>query len=211
VQYLNGSGTISVETPDMAQSGSFELLLRKPDSVLVTVEGPFGINVGSALITKNGFLFYNSLRNQLVSGDVTTKNLSRIFRVNMTFDDLITLFAGGSFLPGDEGEPESVSEEDNQVLFVYRSEAGMRKYFIDPALQLITRLQQLDQSGRLFLEARFERIKTAGEALLPRYIRITQHRTRQVVGIAFSSLEVNGEPLPLTLDVPSNAERVKWK
>lgn len=211
VHSLNAAGTISVETPEIAQSGSFELMLRKPDSVLVKVEGPFGIDVGSALITKDSFLFYNSLRNQLVAGPVNTANLRRIFKVDLTFEELIALFAGGDFLPGDEGDPESIVSEENQIVLTYGSDIGTRRYFIDPALQLITRIQHLDSSGKLFLEARFERIRQAGGAALPRYIRITQHYRRQVVSVAFSSLEVNGDRPPLTLDIPQNAERVKWK
>ena len=98
VHSMTGSGTISVETPETAQSGSFELFLRKPDSVLVKIEGPFGISVGSVLITREEFIFYNSLQNQLITGPVTSANLNRIFRVKLTFDELLTLFTGGSFL-----------------------------------------------------------------------------------------------------------------
>jgi len=102
VRSMTGSGTISVETPEMAQSGSFELFLRKPDSVLVKIEGPFGISVGSILITRQEFVFYNSLENQLITGPVTSANLNRILRIKLTFDELLTLFTGGSFLASDD-------------------------------------------------------------------------------------------------------------
>ena len=108
VHSLTGSGTITVETPEIAQSGSFELFLHKPDSVLVKIEGPFGISVGSALITRDGFMFYNSLQNQLITGPVTSANLSRIFRVKLTFDELMALFTGGSFLASDDALPDTV-------------------------------------------------------------------------------------------------------
>lgn len=211
VRSMSGSGTISVETPEMAQSGSFDLQLRKPDSVLVTVEGPFGINVGSVLLTRTSFTFYNSLENQLVSGVVTPGNLRRIFRMEMTFDDLLTLFSGGTFLREDNGDPASITEEENQLVFVYRSEDGERRYFVDPATLLITRVQRLDSGGKPTLEARFERYRVIGDAHLPGLVRLTQQVARRRVSVSFSSLQVNADVPPLVLDVPANAERIRWK
>jgi hypothetical protein len=195
----------------MAQSGSFELQLHKPDSVLVNVEGPFGINVGSVLLTRNSFLFYNSLQNQVVSGPVTAGNLRRIFKLELSFDELMTLFTGGNFIHEDNGEPESIGEEENQAVLVYRSGEGRRRYFVDPSTSLITRIQQLDTSGKLFLEARFERFRSTGEVSLPRHIRLIQHNARRAVSVSFSTLDVNPGRTPLVLDVPANAERIRWK
>ncbi len=211
VHFLSGAGTISVESPEMAQSGSFELLLRKPDSVLVRIEGPFGINVGSVLLTRNGFLFYNSFENKLVTGAVNAANLSRIFKVDLTFDDLLALFVGGDFFEGDEGTPESISVEENQYVITYQSTMGKRRYFVDPTLFLITRIQHLEKSGKLFLEERFERFRTVGEVSLPRYIRLTQHANRRAFSVSYSSVEVNTGGIPLTLDFPPSAERVRWQ
>jgi outer membrane lipoprotein-sorting protein len=211
VQSLSGSGSISVESPDMAQSGSFEVFLHKPDSVLVKIEGPFGIQVGSALLTRTGFLFYNSLQNQLVTGPVNAANMNRIFRVNLTFDELLNLFTGGNFLPGDEKAPDSLVIEGNQFVLSYGDASGSRRYWIDPATLLIAKIQLTDSKGKLVLEERFERFRDAGDASLPRHIRITQHQARRVVAVAFSSLDINTERVPLVVDVPTNAERVRWK
>jgi len=211
VRSLSGTGTISVETPEIAQSGSFELQLHKPDSVLVNVEGPFGLNVGSVLLTRSSFIFYNSIQNQVVSGPVTANNLRRIFKMDVTFDELMTLFTGGSFFREDDRDPESIGEEGNQVVLVYRSEYGQRRYVVDPASLLIARIQHLDAKGKLFLEERFDRFRAVGEVSLPRYIRLTQHTARRALSVSFSALEVNPGRAPLVLDVPANAERIHWR
>jgi outer membrane lipoprotein-sorting protein len=211
VQSLSGSGSITVETPDMAQSGSFEVVLHKPDSVLVKIEGPFGIQVGSALLTRTGFTFYNSLQNQLITGSANAANLTRIFRVNLTFDELLNLFTGGCFLARDESSPDSIVVEDNQFVLSYGDASGNRRYWIDPATLLIAKIQHLDAKGKLVLEERFEKFRDAGNASLPRHIRLTQHQARRVVAVAFSSLDINTDSVPLVLDVPTNAERVRWQ
>ncbi len=211
VQFLSGSGTITIETPDMAQSGSFELLLHKPDSVLVKVEGPFGIRVGAVLLTRTDFSFYNSLQNQLITGSVNASNLNRIFRINLTFDELLSLFTGGSFVAGDDESPDSLSVEENQFVLTYGKELGSRRYWIDPGTLLISRIQHIDESGKLGLDERFEKFRDLGEASLPRQIRLTQNQARRVVAVVFSTLAINTGDAPLVLEVPTNAERVRWR
>jgi outer membrane lipoprotein-sorting protein len=211
VQSLNGSGTITVETPEIAQSGSFELVLHKPDSILMKIEGPFGIHVGSALLTRTGFVFYNSLQNQLITGSLNAANLNRIFRVNLTFDELLNLFTGGSFVAGDNNDPDSLVVEDSQIVMSYGSSGGTRRYWIDPASLLILKIQHTDASGKLLLEERFEKFRSLGDASLPRQIRVTQQQARRIVAVAFSSLAINADGVPLVLDIPTNAERVRWQ
>jgi outer membrane lipoprotein-sorting protein len=211
VRSMTGSGTISVETPEMAQSGSFELFLRKPDSVLVKIEGPFGISVGSVLITRQEFVFYNSLENQLITGPVTSANLNRILRIKLTFDELLTLFTGGSFLASDDASPETVAVEENQYVLTYRSLEGSRRYWLDPASLLITRIQHLDPKGKLYFEERYEKFRTFADASLPRFIRVTQHTSQRMIGVTFSSLDINTGGAPLVVDIPKNAERIRWQ
>jgi hypothetical protein len=211
VQSLTGSGTLSIETPEIAQSGSFEMLLHKPDSILVKIEGPFGIHVGSVLLTRSDFSFYNSLQNQLITGTVNASNLNRIFRMNLTFDELVSLFTGGSFFDGDDESPDSITVEDNQFVLTYGNGSGSRRYWIDPGTLLISKIQHIDASGRLDLEERFEKFRDLGAASLPRQIRLTQHQARRVVAVAFSTLAINTGEVPLVLEVPTNAEHVRWR
>ena len=211
VRSMTGSGTISVETPETAQSGSFEVFLRKPDSVLVKIEGPFGISVGSVLITREDFVFYNSLQNQLITGPLTSANLNRIFRVKLTFDELLSLFTGGSFLASDDASPETVAVEENQYVLTYRDTDGSRRYWLDPVSLLITRIQHLDPKGKLYFEERYEKFRTFGDASLPRFIRVTQHTSQRMIGVSFSSLAINTGGAPLVVDIPKNAERIRWQ
>ena len=211
VHSLTGSGTITVETPEIAQSGSFELFLHKPDSVLVKIEGPFGISVGSALITRDEFMFYNSLQNQLITGPVTSANLNRIFRVKLTFDQLLNLFTGGSFLASDEAAPDTVVVEEDQYVLVYKDTDGSRRYWVDPISSLITKIQHLDQKGKLYFEERYEKFRTFGDASLPKFIRVTQHASRRAIGVMFSSIDVNTGGSPLVVDIPKNVEHIRWQ
>lgn len=206
-----GEGTISVETPTMAQSGSFVLMLRKPDSLLVNLRGPFGIKIGSALLTRKDFWFYSSLENRIFTGETSPKNLSRVLHVNLTFDDLLNLFTGGVFQQEDIGPPDETGVEDDQFTLTYRNGLGIHKYFIDPQTLLITRIQNLDEAGKLLFEQRFVNFQTIDSTQVPLNIRIIQPKERRMVSVVYSDLELNQQNLEFIFSFPRNAERVQWQ
>ncbi len=207
---VKGSGNISVESPEIAQSGTFTLNVRKPDSLLVKLEGPFGIEVGAALVTRHEFLFYNGLQNRLITGSTNAKNLNRILRMHVEFDDLLNLFTGGLFLNEDERAPDTFIIEEEQFVLAFDHKEGSRRYWVDPQSMLIARIQHLDRRGRMIYEQRFSNFRSFGETTLPQRMRMTQHLERRAVSISFADVAVNASTTDCTLHIPSNAQRVRW-
>jgi outer membrane lipoprotein-sorting protein len=208
IRTLTGSGTLSVESPEMAGSGSFEIALRKPDSVLLRIEGPFGIEVGSALVTRKEFRFYNSLRNQLIFGATSPANMSRYLRMNVTFDDLLNLFAGSSFLAEDQSAAGDLSIEDDLYVLTYRWPDHTRRYWVDPASLLIAKIQHLDSRGILTTEQRYSNFRTSGDVTFPSDIRFIMNSERRILSVHYGTTTMNTELLDFTMRVPDNAQRV---
>ncbi len=210
IRSLQGEGRISVETPDIAQTASFAVTLRKPDSILVRLEGPFGITIGSALITRGEFFFYNSLQNKLISGSSRSENLNRIFHVQLGFDDLLNFFSGGTFLDDDLRAPDETRIDNDQYLFVYKSDTADRLYWIDPNTFLIRKMQYVDRNGRPVLEQTFNNFQKVGGIEMPYTVRVLQPKARQMVALTYSDLAINAESIPFTFTIPSDAERIRW-
>lgn len=211
MQTAKGEGTISVETPTMAQSGSFALTLRRPDSLLVILRGPFGIKVGSALLTRKNFWFYSSLENRLFTGETSPENLFRVLHVNLSFDDLLNLFTGGVFQRADFGTPDQTDVEEAQYVLLYRNGDGTHKYYINPKNLLITKIQNLNDQGKLVFEQRFVNFQTIDSTQVPFNIRIIQPTERRMISVVYSDLELNSQDLEFTFSYPRNAERVHWQ
>jgi outer membrane lipoprotein-sorting protein len=211
VRSLKGSGYITVESPEIAQTGSFELMLRKPDSVLVKFEGPFGLDVGAALLTRSEFFFYNSLQNRLISGSMSRSNLGRILRVDVTFEELLNLLTGGTFFSEDQDAPESFSMEDDQFVLTYTHNGGSRRYWVDPSSLLIGKIEHFDRQGKPIFEQHFRNFRSVEGTSLPYHVRVLQLRERRAIALSFSSILINANELRFSLDVPKNAQRVRWQ
>lgn len=209
IQTMVGNGRIAIETPEFAQSGSFGVWVRKPDTVFVRLEGPFGIELGSALITRTGFSFYNSFQNQLITGSTTSKNLHQLFRIDLEFDEMVNLFTGGIFLPVDRLDPEEMEVTDDFIILIYRGETHHRRYWVEPHSLLIARIQHLDQDGKLFLEQRFQNYRTVGHSLIPYQMRITMPKDRRVISVSYSDVILNNPSIKFDFNVPQNAQRIR--
>jgi outer membrane lipoprotein-sorting protein len=210
IRSMLGEGRVSIETPEIAQSGSFSLTLQKPDSLLINLQGPFGIKVGSALVTRTGFLFYNSLENKLITGLSSMENLNRILHVQLSFDDLLNLFAGGTFIESDLHAPDEINVDNDQFVFVFTSNQTSRKYWVDPTTLFIQKVQFLDQSGKLTLEQTFNNFEDINGFAMPYTIRVIQPKAGQTLTFTYSEILVNTEKLYFTFTIPRNAERIHW-
>ena len=210
IQTMSGEGRISIETPEIAQSGTFLLTLQKPDSILIHLQGPFGLKVGSALVTRTEFFFYNSLENKLITGESNAENLNRILHLQLSFDDLINLFGGGTFLESDRHLPSETRWEDDEVVYVFASSKTSRRYWIDPATMLIQKIQFLDQRGKTVLEQAFSDFEEVKGFSMPYTIRVSQPNVRQRLTLNYSDIQVNAEKLYFTFTIPPNAERIHW-
>jgi hypothetical protein len=176
---------------------------------MVRIEGPFGIDLGLALLTRREFFFYNSMENRLLSGPTNAENLARVLRIRMEFDDLLNLFSGGTFLSADIGRPVGLEIVDDEYVLTYDHDRGSRRYHVDPRSYQIVQIQHLDREGGVLAEQTFGKFLTADGIVVPQMVRALMRPERRRLSIAFSDLSVNPPMLEFHFDVPSDAERAR--
>lgn len=211
ISELYAEGKITVETPSFAQTGSFVLFLQKPDSLYLTLQGPFGLKVGSVLLTRKEFFFYNSIENKLITGETTEENLAHLFRLPLTFDDVVGMITGGTLLAEDRHFPDELLTENEATVFVYNTEDGKRKYWIDPETTSLLRMQILDTDGNILIEQRFNNFRTVGTKRLPFVVQISQLQREQRLVLSYSTIKFQRPTdQKIFFSIPQNAEHIRW-
>ena len=94
IRSFEGSGTLTIKTPDFNNSASFNVVMIKPDSIYLTIMGPFGIELAQALVTKRAFTFYETLSNTVYMGETNDDVLRNILRIDISFSDLLDAIIG---------------------------------------------------------------------------------------------------------------------
>ncbi len=200
---LKGEGTITVESLEGSNSGSFNVWLKKPDSLRAEFSGPFGIHVGTLGLTKERFLFYNWMENDLISGTPDGKTLQSVFRLTMKFEEVLNAFAG-EFPFGTETDTlTKFYVDDGLYVVVYRNADITKEYRIDGNEFIITSYRVLDAEGRSILNAFSSDIEESGSMSMPRLVRIIFPKDRRSVTISYDDVELN-VPVQCSVVIPKN-------
>ncbi len=205
-----GEGKVTIETPSYAHSASFVLYVQKPDTIYIRIHGPFGIRIGSALITRNDFVFYNALNNKLLTGMTTPENLEKILNIAFTFDDLMSLVCGGSLVARDEQRlPDELSTTPEYLTLRYYHSQGNHLYYIDPVTTTISKIQIFNTEGIELFEQRFLNYQRIESKRFPKNIHFYNVQLQQRIALSYTSIALTKPENEMILNIPQNAEIIR--
>lgn len=190
---------LAFATPEGSGSFSAHILVRRPDSVLVRIRAPLGIEVARALITPDSVLLYDRVERTLYAGPSDADLLP----AGLHASDLSAAFFGFDRPQGGDWtiRPDSL---------LYRLERGddSETLLVDPRWWRITARDTRDATGTVTERRRFTEFTRYGNLVVPRRI-VT---LRPVEGTRASFFVRKVEPYPtdtdMDLGVRSDARRI---
>lgn len=191
INTLSGEGSITIESPEHSNRGGFDLNLRKPDSVRVELSGPFGIDVGTLMLSREKFVYYNSLDNKAVIGVPDGKTLGAMFNLTMNFDEILRAFTGEFVTSGDDSLIRFGVEQGEYVIR-YQSGAEQKEYHIDGDTFVVTKYRLLDATGNPRIVAMASEVEDSEVAPMPMILRVVFPAERRSITIAYDDIHVNG-------------------
>lgn len=211
ISTFQAKGSISVESPSIMSSGSFDLWLKKPDSVRVDVKGPFGIRIASALFAQNHYIFYNSFKNEVMEGDITKEDMPSFMDIQINPKDIVDTFCGARGFFREEVAPDSFSLGDGSYILQFRHDQGTTRYTIDDSTLYVTVIEHIDSTGTVWSEERFDFARQDDGAVIPQSIRLIHETRESSVSLTYETVHLNLPINEMGLQVPTDARRVTEK
>jgi outer membrane lipoprotein-sorting protein len=208
LQSMAGHGTVTFESPEIAGTASFQLALKKPDSLLVTFEGPFGIDIGTLFVSSGKYLMYNSMENTVVTGVPSNAAIRSIIPFDLTLDQIIGAFSGSFNFPSDRSGLISYSVDDEMFMLSYKCGINLCKYWVDSRYVLVKKYEMLDEHGMVIMTAESSSFAEDGTAGAPKRIRIVFPGQNRQLAVNYSTMTLNEPELSFTYSVPSNARTI---
>jgi len=205
VKSLEGKGTISFESPELGGSAAFELSLRKPDSLLVLFEGPFGIDMGTLFLSRERYVVYSSMENVVVTGVPRTSTIRSVIPFDLTYDQLLNAFSGAFELPEDATVVHSYGIQDDHFLISMTCGNKTCSYWIDHRFLQVTRFEVHDQSDQLLMQATTASFTEEHDANAPKRIAIWFPQEQRQVSVHYSTLTINPPNPSFAYSVPPDA------
>ena len=213
IHSFEGTGSINVKSPSFDNGASFRIIIQKPDSVFLTIYGPFSIELAQILVTKNNFIFYESLKNTAYTGTVSDDLLKNIFKVNLSFNDLIDAFTGGVNLSSRlYKEPTFFDVVQDKYLLTYidSTKGTISRYTVDVRDLSIVDTKVEDLKGNILIQGSYSGFDLFETVSLPKTIALKQDKEGQYISIGYSGITVNKKNISIDFTVPEDAEIIKW-
>lgn len=213
IKTFEGHGTLTIKSDEINNSASFRIVLAKPDSIYLTILGPFGIEVAQALVTNKTFTFYDALQNTAYTGNVSDDILKQIFKINLSFNDLMDAFVGSVNLTRNlYKNPNSYEVVYDKYLLTYIDSVSRAAsvYEVDVRNLGITNYKLKNNNGDPVLEGKYSRFEIVENVAIPNHIEIQNRQQNQNIVIDYKNMSANKKNIYIDFKLPSDADVIKW-
>lgn len=213
IKTFEGTGTLLINSPMMDNKASFKITLVKPDSIYLSIMGPFGIQLAEALVTKDNFTFYDALQNTAYEGKVDEDVLKNIFRINLPFSDLVDAFVGSVNLTKHlYKSPTKYSVDYDKYVLTYVDSVNNRtsEYRVDIRQLGITSFKIFNGAGDITLDSKYSDFDLLDNVAVPYSIDVKDKKDDQSVSIKYKKMRANEPDIYIDFQVPKDATIIKW-
>jgi hypothetical protein len=205
VRTLVGRGNLTFDSPEVAGSAFFRAALKRPDSLLLRLQGPFGIDVGTFFLSRERFVMYNAMENVVNSGDPSSAAIRSLIPFDLGAEDLVNVFGGMFPFPRDRAGIK-IADVDGDITHLMLDDGnGQCDYWVDTGRLAVTKLRRLNAAGEILVEMEARDFKEYDGVALPRHLRLTFPGATRTVSVYYTSLSPNGDPPSFAFTVPPGA------
>lgn len=188
---LRADADISMESPRINFTARSRIIVKKPDSVLITIRGPFGIGFGAFFIDKEQFLAYNSYDNKVYTGNREKLEQAQFLPINLKLEDLIQALSGIQLL--DSFDKDSLAIDHKKYLIIGSKDNQIRKYWIDPDKAVVTEFQLWIDIDEPLIKLEYKQFEKKDQFYLPKFIQIYQPKENTRLTILYTKREPNSQ------------------
>jgi Domain of unknown function (DUF4292) len=175
--------------------------------------GPFGIELAQTLVTKDKFMFYDVLQNTAYEGETNENILKNIFRIDLSFSDLMDAFIGSVNLTEHlYKSPTQYSIDNDQYVLTYADSVTgeTTNYKVDIKQLGITDYQLLNKEGNVILSGKYSRFNELENVAVPYSVEVQNKREGQLVTIEYKQMAANKKDVSIDFRLPGDATVIKW-
>ena len=194
IKTLQANVRITLDSP--LYSGTFNagVLRNAPDSLLVTVRGPFGMHLGKVFVNKKRFVFYNQVMNQFLTGEREDFRNRQFLQFPVSIDQLMQILtARDRFMV----LRKRAFREENGDYFL-EAENGHYRYRIwfDPAHFLIKRVEYFDlnEDTPAYYKT-YENYTLIDGIYFPQLVNFVRPGKKEGLSLIFTDVKIN-QPVP---------------
>ena len=207
VRTMTGSGTLSFESAELSGSAFFRLSLKKPDSLLLELTGPFGIDLGFLFLEHDRFLLYNSLENRVVEGSPTSASVRALLPADLTPRELLDAFSGRYPAGLGRGRVLRYAVEDDQFVLSLDEGGYVSDLRVDPVSLLVTQYRRRDLSGGVLVDVEANALREVDGIFIPRRMNLAFPVSGRQISVSYQTVDINDPSPSFSFTLPPGVRR----
>ena len=207
IRSMEADGTLTIESPENSGSASFELQVKFPDSLWMRFTGPFGISLGTLMLSRGKIVFYDARQNRRLVGTPNAENLERLFNVALSFDEILAAVVGDIGMIDAADTVRRVSISENQYVLETPTSFGRKELWVDAQTFVTTKSAAFGQDGRPLVTGSASWLETINGTNIPHLIRIILPKRRESATIAYRKVSINAKA-EKTFTLPHDAAEI---
>lgn len=200
----NAIGTIDINFDSISFSASFELFLKHPDSLRIDISGPFGIELGNAIITQNSYLLYSKFENLVTEGKIEMDKLPIQLPSSINMENLFLFFSGKRTIPQNAILQTDKTTDSVIVLKSIMNEI-ISEFTIDRNNMRLLLIKH-NKESKVVLTEKYYYGNEISE--YPTSVILTPLNEKRSLTISFESVKYNVSLPRLEFDIDKSAERI---
>ena len=187
--------------------------MQKPDSIYLTILGPFGIELAQALVTNDSYVFYDALENTAYTGEVNDDILKDIFKIDLSFSDLLDAFVGSVNLTKNlYKQPDNYEVDYDKYILTYIDSINgiTTTYKVDIRELSITDYQLKANDGSVNIKGKYSSFELLNNVAVPFTIEIENKLTDQKLSIDYRNIVANQRDVYIDFILPEDATIISW-
>ena len=213
IKTFEGNGTITIKSNEINSSASFRIVLVKPDSIYLTIMGPFGMELAQALVTNKEFIFYDALQNTAYKGLQSSDILRQIFKIDLSFGDIMDAFIGSVNLTNNlYKSPDTYQVIYDKYMLTYKDSAteNISEYEVDVRHLGILHYLLKNNNGEDLLEGKYSNFQVLETVAVPAKIEVMNRKQNETILIDYKSMTSNKKNIYIDFKLPEDASIIKW-
>lgn len=213
IKNFEGYGTLSVKSARLNNSANFRIVILKPDSIYLTIYGPFGLELAQSIVTGEDFIFYDALNNTAYKGKISDDVLNEIFKINLSFRQLLDAFVGSVDLtPKLYRSPDKfeIIYDEYMLTYIDSLTNNREKYTIDVRELGIKNFSITNHADEIFLDSKYSKFQLIESVAVPNKIEMNNFKDDQAITIEYKTTTVNKKNLFVDFFLPSDANVIEW-
>lgn len=213
IKTFRGTGTITINTSELNAKSSFEVLIKKPDTLKISFFGPFNIDLAQAVVTSKDFLFYDIINNNVYRGNTKSSVIKQIMKIDISLDELVDALAGSVNLTDKlRIEPTSIELINDQykLNYVDSIKSIVKSYFVRSDDLAISENSVMNLKGNTILHGKYSRFNLFEDVPVPYEINIENASNKQRLKLEYRNVEVNVNGFNFNINLPSDVKIIEW-